>query len=204
MAVNVKTKPPVEPVTLAEARSQCRLVASGSPPEHPDDAFLERVIQASRENAESITQRTFIETEFEWSFDSFPDNDDELVLPRDPVLSVESIEYTDENGDSQTLTGFTTQFTESKSIIVPAFNSEWPDARGHLGDVKVTFKAGYQPTADSPPDYVANVPNSIKSAILLMTSHLYEHRSAVVTGVAVNEVKLAYKSLLWPHRLIGI
>jgi len=201
VTVSVKTPPPVEPVTLAEARNHCRLVATGSPDTHPDDDFLTRVIAAARQHAERWTRRTFVETEFTWSFDSFPNG--RLVLPRDPVLSITSIAYTDTSGNPQTFSDYTTQFTESESVIVPNYGSDWPTARGHLGDVTVTFKAGYAPET-SPTDYRANVPASIKSAILLLVGHLYEHRSAVITDATVADVKLAYESLLWPHRILDV
>lgn len=202
MAVNVKTAPPVEPVTLEEARVHCRLYPADSV--HPDDAFLERAIQAARENAEDFMQRTIIETEFEWHFDEFPRNADKLTLPRNPALSVESIGFTDKNGDAQTVTGFVTQFTRSESVVVPAFGAAWPVSRGYLGDVTVTFKAGYTPDLSSPTDYAANVPASIKNAILLMVGHMYENREAVNIGNITSTVPLAYESLLWPHRIVGV
>jgi len=205
VALNVKTKPPVEPVTLEEARNHCRLYATGSPESHPDDAFLERAIQAARENAEDFMQRAIIETEYEWSFDQFPHNADQLVLPANPALSVESIAYTDTEGNAQTVTGFVTQLTRAESVVVPAFGQSWPDSRGYLGDVTVTFKAGYAPdAASSPTDYRANVPASIKNAILLLVGHLYENRESVNIGNITSKVPMTFESLLWPHRIVGV
>lgn len=199
MALNVKTPPPVEPVTLEQARAHCRLFPSATP--HPDDDFLGRAIQAARENAEDFMQRTVIETEYEWRLDQLPRGSERLTLPRNPALSVESISYIDRNGDTQSVASFTTQFSKLDSVVVPAFGQSWPDARGHLGDVTVTFKAGYAPAAM---DYRANVPASIQHAILLMVGHMYEHREAVVMDGAPSKVDLAYEALLWPHRLVGV
>jgi uncharacterized phiE125 gp8 family phage protein len=205
VAVSVATRPPVEPVTVAEARDHCRLVATGSPESHPDDSFLERAIQAAREKAESYMQRSIIETTFEWTFDRFEDRYARLTLPRDPVLNVSQILYNDSNGDQQTFTAFTEQLTEAKSIIAPNWQSEWPDARGHLGDVTIQFTAGYEPDeTQSPTDYRANVPASIKNAILLLVGHMYENREAVMVDSDSNKLQFAFESLLWPYRLVGV
>jgi uncharacterized phiE125 gp8 family phage protein len=187
------------------ARDHCRLVATGSPETHPDDSFLERAIQAAREHAESFMQRTIIETEFEWRFNQFPGSAERLVLPRNPALSVESISYVDSNSNQQTFADFSTQFTESESVLVPDYGESWPDARGHLGDVTITFRAGYEPdTSQSPTDYRANVPAAVKNAILLLVGHMYENREAVVIGDEPHKVQFAFESLLWPHRVLGV
>ena len=203
MTVTVKTAPPVEPVTLAEARSHLRLVASGSPASHPDDTYVERLIAAARNNAEGYMGRTIIETEYEWKFNQFPSLDASLVFPRDTVLSVQSIAYIDDNGDSQSFTDYSTSFADYKSIIVPSYGNEWPVVRGHLNDITITFKAGY--AADSSPtDYRANVPEAIKQAILLLVGHFYENREQVMTDVRPEQLPMGFQWLLHPYRVPGL
>jgi len=164
---------------------------------------VERLIAAARNNAEGYMGRTIIETEYEWKFNQFPSLDASLVFPRDTVLSVESIAYIDDNGDSQSFTDYSTSFADYKSIIVPSYGNEWPVVRGHLNDVTITFKAGY--AADSSPtDYRANVPEAIKQAILLLVGHYYENREQVITGTTVSEMKWAYQALLHPYRVPGL
>lgn len=204
MSVNVKTAPSVEPVTLAEARSHLRLVASGSPASHPDDDFVESAIQAAREHAENFMRRTIIETEFEWKFDKFPGTSkDALILPRNSVISVSSIGYTDSDGNSQTFSDYTLSTSGFYSFIVPDYDLPWPTARGHTEDVTITFKAGYAPDS-SPADYRANVPASIKSAIKLFVGHLYENRETVALGTIATNLPMAFESLLWPHRILSM
>lgn len=202
MPVSVKTAPPVEPVTLEEARSHLRLVAIGSPASHPDDDFIESAIQGAREHAENFMRRTIIETEFEWSFDDFPRK--ALTLPRNPALSVSEVAYTDTDGDPQTFTDYTESFGDSESILVPGYDKEWPDTRAHTGDVTITFKAGYPVKSGSPDDYRANVPAAIKRAILLLVGHLYENRETVNIGNITNKVPMAFESLLWPYRVLDV
>lgn len=201
MPVSVATAPPVEPVTLAEARDHLRLEASGSPASHPDDTLVEGLIQAAREHAESFMRRTIIETEYTWSFDDFPTGDGAIVFPRNAVLSVSSVAYTDDDGNSQTFTDYTLSRGDSHTVMVPGHDKDWPDNRGHTDDVTITFKAGYQEVSG---DYRVNVPESIRRAILLLVGHLYENRESVVIGDSATEVPYTVKSLLWPHRVLGL
>lgn len=202
MPVSVKTAPPVEPVTLEEARSHLRLVARGSPASHPDDDTIESAIQAAREHAESFMWRSIVETEFEWRFDDFPANSSTaLVLPRNPALSVSSISYKDSDGADQAFTDYTLSLGDARSFIVPDYNESWPEARGHTNDVTVTFKAGYAMEPGSPDDYRANVPAAIKRAILFLVGHMYENRESVTVGAQAMKVPQTFENLLWPHRV---
>lgn len=204
MSVSVATAPTVEPVTLAEAREHLRLVATGSPASHPDDDFISRAIAAARRMAENFTNRAFVETTFAWRFDRFASDDQELTLPIGAGISVESIGYVDLNGDAQTFTDFAFLASDTGGRIAPATDKVWPDVRGSLGDVTITFKAGYAPTGDSPPDYRANVPDDIKNAILFAVGHLYEHRSAINIGNITSKIPMTFEHILWPHRISGL
>lgn len=202
--VSVATGPTVEPVTLAEARDHLRLVATGGPAAHPDDDLISRAIAAARRMAENFTNRAFVETTFAWRFDRFMSDDEELTLPIGPAISVESVGYVDLNGDAQTFTDFAFLATDNGGRLAPATDKVWPDVRGSLGDVTITFKAGYAPTNDSPPDYRANVPQDIKNAILLAVGHMYENRSAVVVDSDAVKLPMAFEHILWPYRISGL
>lgn len=195
--------PSVEPVTLAQARSQCRLVASGSPPTHPDDDQLEIYIAAARSAAEDFCNRPFVQRSIAWRFDRFDSDNQQLKIPTGQVRSITSISYVDTDGNPQSFTDFTFLPTNLGGILVPDYNFEWPDVRGHLGDVTITFVAGYEDDGASPPDLTANIPVPIKSAILLYTAHLYMNREAVTDG-AKNEMPLGVRDLLWPYRIPGL
>lgn len=202
--VSVATAPTVEPVTLAEAREHCRLVASGSPESHPDDDFLTRAIKAARQMAENFTGRAFVETQYTWRFDRFTSSRIELSLPVGPGRSVDSISYVDDDGTTQTFTDFVLVATDTGGRLAPTTLKSWPDSRGSLGDVTITFKAGYAPTSDSPPDYRANVPADIKNAILFAVGHMYTNRSSVEVDVNPEKVPMAFEHMLWPYRLSGL
>lgn len=203
-SVTVATPPSVEPVTLAEARQHLRLVATGSPETHPDDDFVSRAIASARRMAENFTNRAFVETTYAWRFDRFESESVELSLPVGAGRAVDAITYIDKNGDSQSFTDFAFLATDNGGRIAPNVDKTWPDARGSLGDVTITFRAGYAPTGDSPPDYRANIPDDIKNAILFAVGHLYENRSSVVLDTNATKVPMAFEHILWPYRIAGL
>lgn len=201
-SVSVLTPPTTEPVTLEQAREHCRLVASGSPPSHPDDGYLTTAITAARTVAENFTGRAFVQTIYEWRFDRFASDDVELYLPVGAGISVDSIEYVDADGNTQTFTDYAFVGTNTGGRLTAT--TAWPDARGNAGDVTVTFTAGYAPTDDSPPDLVANVPASIKHAILFLVGHFYYNRVAVEVDVSPSKVPMTFEHILWPYRIPGL
>ena len=61
MNVTVIEQPPVEPVTLEEAKAYLRVDDYGSPATNPDDAMIQTMIVAARETVEQVTRRSFIQ-----------------------------------------------------------------------------------------------------------------------------------------------
>ncbi len=84
----VSTAPASEPLSVAEAKEQCR-VTDGE-----DDSTIERLIVAAREFAEAFTHRTFIQTSLELRLESFPSSGP-IYLPAPPYISMTSVEYQD-------------------------------------------------------------------------------------------------------------
>jgi hypothetical protein len=71
---------------------------------------------------------------------------------------------------------------------VPA-TTGWPASTFEgINAVRIQFVAGYAPGTDSPIDYAANMPRSLKAAILLHVGQLYENREDLVVGTIVNRL----------------
>jgi len=105
-----------------------------------------------------------------------------LVLgPR--VSSVESVTYTDIDGEQQTLDPllYAIRYTAAGWRIEAA--GTWPVGT----NATVTYTAGY-----------GNVPSAVDHAILMTIAHLYANREST-TPVKLDEVPLAVRSLLMPH-----
>ena len=193
-SLKVVTAPTVEPVSLAEAKLQCRLdddlVA--------DDALLSSLIVAAREHCENETNRAFINTTFDMKMDGFPCGS-EIILPRAPASSVTSITYLDGDGTSQTWTAseYAVDINTEPGRVTLAYGYSWPSTRAIENAVTVRYVAGYGAAASS-------VPDSIKCAMKLIIEHLYRNRSLSVIGTISGTLPLSVESLLNRYRLLEV
>jgi hypothetical protein len=72
----------------------------------------------------------------------------EILLPRGPVLSVDAINYTDDNGNPQTMDPDTYEIDliSEPARLRPVFNGSWPVALWDTNSVQILFTCGYQQT----------------------------------------------------------
>lgn len=188
--------PPEKPVTVAEAKAQSRIDDSA------EDSLVERLIGAATDHIEGPygIGVCLVEQTWELKLDYFPTV---IQLPLYPVISVEKIEYEDENGNTQTVSTDTYRVDthSNPARITLEFNQHWPTTRLVSGAVTVTFKAGYEQA--SGPDYQANIPESLRHAILLIAAHWYEHRESVAVGTVSGELPMAATAILNQYRVPG-
>src|SRR5687768_3624212 len=120
MSLTIIEPPAALPVTVAEAKQYARIDFDD------DDAVIEGLIAAARDHLEQATGRTFVATTYKLTLDEFADN--EILLPRSPILSVDSVLYDDRDGLQQTLSldGYTIDLTSEPGWIVPALPTRWP------------------------------------------------------------------------------
>ncbi len=170
MITKVVTAPTVEPVTLAEVKEHLRL-------DHSDhDTMLENLIQASREWMEQVTSRALVQQTRAVLYRQWPDR--HFVLPYPPIQSVSSVKYTDTNGTTSTFSADNYEVVTNREpgLLILGYSKVWPSAT-LLHDsypIEIEYVCGYAVTEDSPPDYRANVPESIKSAIKLDVELKYD------------------------------
>lgn len=195
MGLSLVTAPTVYPVTLQVAKNHLRVDNDII----EDDALIMGLIAAATEYAETFTRRALISQTWDYKRDAFP-NGDGFYLPLPALQSVTSITYTDSDGTSQT-------FSSSKYIvdtdskpgrIALAYQQSWPVTRNIINAVTTRFVAGY---GDDP----ADVPESIRLAMLLMIGHWYENRESVAalpSGMTFTECPESAKALMWQHRVL--
>ncbi len=182
------TAPSAEPLTLAEAKLHLRVSHNA------EDTLIAALIKASRMAAESYTNRQLMPATWVFRCDEFPDSRT-IAINRCPVSAVNSVKYFDANNAEQTLNAdkyIVDLFSEPFRVVLKATHS-WPFSYDRPAAVSIEFTAGYES--------VAMVPDAIKSAMLLTIGHLYEHREAVVEGIAVHELPLGVSALLDPHKV---
>ena len=184
MGYALVTPPATEPVTLAEAKLQCRVTAND------EDATITALIVAAREHCENQTGRSFITQTWRADFVRFPCAGAPFRLPKGPVQSVSSVKYYDDFGADTTLdaSGYHLDLTGQLAKLWLAVDEVWPTIQVQSNAVRIEYVAGY--------GAAAAVPQAIKQAMLLLIDHWFENRGAVSFGNTPEEIPLAVSALL--------
>lgn len=189
------TAPAVEPLTLAEAKAQCRVDGSDS------DTLLERLIAVAREKIEGPAGCGVAIMARQWrlSLDCMPP---EIWIPMGPVLSVDEITYLDDGGTRQTLASAAYQWRKGRyeAYVRPIYNGTWPTVRRDLDSVQVTFTAGFAGTNDSPVT-LTGIPAPLRHAMLLLVTHYHDNRASVAFGGEPHEMPLGVENILNQYRV---
>lgn len=200
----------VEPVSIAQAKSHCRV--SGD----EDNALFAAYLKAARMLCEEATGRAFLQQTWRLSRDHFPEWQmsglnpvtlqaphwsgyylPPVLLPRTNLIGIVSVTYLDFSGTRQTLDPalYMTDADGSPASLSPAAACIWPAVLPTPGSVQVTYKAGFGTTADA-------VPAPLQLAILQLVAHWYENREATVlpeSGAGPVSIPFGVDALLAPY-----
>jgi uncharacterized phiE125 gp8 family phage protein len=191
MWLNQTAAPSGAPITLDEAKAHCRV------DHNDDDALISSLITAAAQHLDGrrgYLGRCLLTQSWEYRVHCFP-KCGVIELPLPPLQSVESVKYIDDAGVEQTLVANADYVVDTATYhgqVRRAYDVVWPVARLEDYVVRIVFTAGFG-TAEA-------VPQPIKTAMLMMIGHLYEHRETVADSSLV-EVPLAARWLLGPYRL---
>ena len=199
------TEPAFIAITLARLRTNSNI------PNGQDEDFLVEALKSAEDYVERYLECTIGLAEWRLTLDSFPQigawqdpfqtfpqafqqtyqsRKAELLIPLWPIRSVTALQYTAADG--------TTTILPLNQIVQPIGNDRyhlrlkkgfsWPLTDGSPNAVAITFQAGW-PTQ-------SKVPGTLTRAILMLVSHFYENREAVLTGSISKEVELGVQSML--------
>jgi len=159
--------PAIEPVTLDELKTFCRIDGTAF------DTMLTGYITACRQAVERLTGRSLINRAATLYFDQFPAGVAPLYLPRPPVQSVTSISYVDTEGAAAVMpsTDYRLDAASLMARIAPALDAEWPATAPVINAVTVVYVSGYGTTA-------ASVPAALRECIKSLAADLFEHPEA--------------------------
>ncbi len=131
------TAPTAEPLHLEHVKHALRIDTND------DDAFLPGLIAAARVTAEASRGESFVVGTWDFKMDDFPD--DEIIIPRVPLISITSITYVDTSGETQTVatTVYTAQTGTKPGSVRLKYQQAWPVVRSQPNAVTVRFVAGY-------------------------------------------------------------
>lgn len=156
-----------EPVTLTEAKAHCRVDSTA------DDTLLTNLITAARELVEDYIDRSLVTQRLVMTLDQFPP---EIELPRPPMsgsgtTTAVTVTYT-LNQTGQTATLSTSEYRVDRDstpgVIRNLYGQTWPSNLDDPNSITVTWWAGYGSASD--------VPQRVKSAMLMTVLELYEKR----------------------------
>lgn len=183
--------PATEPVSVAEAKTHCRVDTSA------DDTYIGGLITTAREHVEELLGRALITQTWDMVLDAFP-SVSEIKLPRPPLVSVTSITYTNSSNVASTFAAanyYVDTYAEPGRVKLMDGKS-WPaDTLRTLSGVVIRYQAGY--------GAAAAVPGWAKQAILLLVGDLYENREDTIIGSGISALPSfnGMMNLLYPRRI---
>ena len=168
-------------VTLAQAKAHLIV-------EHnEDDAYIQTLTQAATAHIETEVCGPVMKRPYTWKLDCWPSTGG-FCLPRHPVLAITDIKYIDVDGVEQTLAPANYELIVSdgalRSVVRPAYNTDWPALSDGYNRVTITFDAGYD-----------SAPKAIQQGILLIVGSLYRDREESTTKPS-NKVAVAAENLV--------
>lgn len=170
-SLTITVAPAEEPISLAEAKEHMRVDSSD------EDGLIAGLITAAREYSEKLQGRAYVTRTYEYVTDVATT----VELPMPPCVTMSKIEALDETDSWVEATGTLWLYNTCAKVIsieVPA------GAKA----VRITYTAGYGGAAD--------VPQTIKQALLLLVAYWYENREAAVGGTDVKTLPYAYQALI--------
>jgi uncharacterized phiE125 gp8 family phage protein len=188
------TPPSVEPVSIAEAKAQCRVDDTSE-----DLLLFSTYISAAREWAERYTERTFIHTQWQLRTDAFPF---EFRLPFPPMATATgftdvTLSYTSSivGGVGNTVTldplKYRVDRYQTPGAVRPLYGQTWPGYVVDRNSITLTWWGGYGEDGEA----VRRTSAAVKPAILMLVSHLFRNRE-MTAEAALSEVPFGVKSLL--------
>jgi Phage gp6-like head-tail connector protein len=223
-ALRIVTAAAAYPITLSEVKGHLRVTHNA------EDSHIQRLIAAATDWAQQYTRRIFVNTQVIVRLDRFPVAGDSvelvgdttgqwfyfrpymgrkkdaakrvrgILLPGGKVTAINAIDYTDTDGNPQTLSGPTsgtpgTDYQEDISddewaFVYPAANTNWPDVdTGEVNAVQIDYQLGWA-TGD-------DVPESICQSIAFKVADMFTIRDTIDAGSKSELLKVA-ETLLEP------
>jgi uncharacterized phiE125 gp8 family phage protein len=170
----------VEPFTLSQIKSYLK-VPERSPADEAEDNDLTSFIIGARVQAEILQNRDLVVKQYDLSHDYWPNYYIEL---RDPLRSVDLVQYRDSNGEITAMvenTDFIVDSSKGPGVLMPPYNKTWPTFTPWPSSaILVRFTSGY--AADSA--FWAGDGHLIKNGMKLLISAWYNQRLPFEVGRA--------------------
>jgi len=221
MALELKTPPATEPLTVDEAKSYLKVTDTA------EDAWVAGAIQAVRERCEAFCRRALITQTWVWWLDAFPRAcvsdflsgvyelpvthfdapGRELNIPRPPLQSVTHLKTygADDSAAVFDSAKYLVDTASEPGRIVLRQNQAWPTGLRTARGIEVEYVAGYGQAAD--------VPQALRQGMLLWVRLLYADKTWLfesgsevpgLSGFNQEDMPLPVRALWDPFRLVRV
>lgn len=172
-----------EPITLDEAKLFLKVT------ETADDDLITALIAAAREVAEVHQGRDLVEKQWDMTLDGFPG---EIQL-RQPLVSVDLVQYKDDDGVTAVLAENTDYIVDTaQGLVMPPSGKSWPSFDAWpTGAVLVRFTSGY--AASSP--FWLDAGKRVVQGMKMLIAAWYENRIPFTENGTPGEFPFAVTAL---------
>lgn len=186
MTLLLETGPSELPVTLSEAKAHLRVDSSA------EDSYIQGLVAAAvsyTDGKGTLGRAIVTQTWAQWVGSS----PGVVRLDMGPFQAVAEISYYDSENVLQAanVADFDVMLSGDFVSIKPKSGRSWPDAYSRPDAIGIKYTAGVA---------VAEVPEGIKHAILMLVDHWYQNR-AVASEVSLKDVPFAYEALIGNERV---
>lgn len=187
-ALELVDAPTTTPITLAEVREQLRI-------EHnDDDALLVRLISVAVAYTDVAGALGHAMITQKWAQWFAPNPGMSVNLTLGPVQSVTAVKYYDADNvlQTDTLTNYQVVGTEFATSVAPKAGFNWPTTYDRSDAIRIEYEIGYGDTK-------ADVPQTIRHALLLLIGHWYDNREQ--SGMdELSNIPFGFDALIGMHR----
>jgi len=175
----ITTEPTTEPISTTEFKAYAKIDYTD------DDTIIAEMIKAARKWSEEYIGRKIINTTVTAHWANY---ERYMSLPFPPHISITYVKTTSQGVATALTLDSDYYFIENYDYVLE-MNSIY-----NTYGLQVQYVCGYSPTS-------ANVPQSIRYAIMKIVANMYEHRNDFVSA-SFSEVPFEAKALLQPFRII--
>lgn len=186
--------------TVQELKDQLRIsVASPA-----DEANLQAYLDAATEYVEGVAGCSIMKQRWRLTLDSFPITSKPFLLPRGPLVTLDSFKYIDASGQEQAIapSGYQLYKDGKPPAVFPPYASFFPTARYVPEAVKLEYTTGM---GVDPADVTAPAPGrvreTVRMAVKFLTGHWYCNREPVPIDVVPARLPYSLEAMLWSSRI---
>lgn len=180
------TPPIAEPLALADVKAHLRIDGSA------EDGLLAALAGTARDYLERVTGLSLISQGWRLYRDAWPASG-VLEIARGPVRAVTAVRGFDELGEESGLS-LAGHVLDRASRPARLWLRDRPSARAAINGLEVDFTAGFGESG-------ADVPDTLKRAMLIHVAHMFEFRGAVPVELQPAGVPEGYERLIAPYLL---